>query len=467
MLFHQFEDKGLAQYSYAVGCPAQGRIAIVDPRRDIDLYLDFAKEQKVRISHVLETHIHADFASGARELAARTGAELALSAYDRGEVFETAFPHAPVRDGDLISIGPVRIQAMHTPGHTPEHLAFLVFDESRSPDTPLLLMSGDFLFVGSLGRPDLLGAEAARGLASRLFASLERIASLPDGLEIYPGHGAGSMCGAGMSGRAVSTLGYERIANPYLDPRLSEGEFVEKILTGLPPQPPYYQRMKRLNSQGPSILEGLPGLQPMDADTVKRLMQDGHLLIDLRDQASYGQGHIERSFAIGGGPKVSEWASWLVPYERPLLLLGPDQGTIESAVRSLVRVGLDDVRGYLEGGIESWSQAGYPLRELAQVTPEQAEPCLRRGEARVLDVRRPGEWKEGHVEGAVHLPAGEVPSLPERIPADDAPLVVACATGYRSTAIASLLERQGHRNLRNLSGGMEAWKRAGLAMSGN
>src|SRR6185436_834919 len=258
MLLERFEDRGLAQYSYAVGDEAARVVAIVDPRRDVDVYVDWAAERGFTITDVLETHIHADFASGARELALRTAATLRLSAYDEDERYEVLHAHALLRDGDSVPLGAVRLQALHTPGHTPEHLTFLVYDGVRDgdvQDAPVAALTGDFLFVGALGRPDLLGEEAKHALARRLFKSVrEKLAGLPDGMEVYPGHGAGSMCGAGMSSRPFSTLGAERLANPYLDPALTEEAFVERLLAASPPLPPYYLRMKALNAAGPPLL---------------------------------------------------------------------------------------------------------------------------------------------------------------------------------------------------------------------
>jgi hydroxyacylglutathione hydrolase len=247
MLLERFEDAGLAQYSYAVGDEAVAKVAVVDPRRDVDVYLDWAAARRLAITDVLETHVHADFASGARELAARTGATLHLSAYDQGERYEVSYPHAPMREGDAVELGAVRLTALHTPGHTPEHLAFLVHDTTRSSAVPIAALTGDFLFVGSLGRPDLLGEEAKHALARALFASVrEKLAGLPDGLEVHPGHGAGSMCGAGMSARPFSTLGFERIANRFLDPELNDEAFVERFLASLPHFLPYYVILKEL-----------------------------------------------------------------------------------------------------------------------------------------------------------------------------------------------------------------------------
>lgn len=467
MLFERLEDEGLAQHSYAVGCPAAGRLAVVDPRRDVDVYVDYARRREMAISHVLETHIHADYASGARELAQRTGAELHVSGHDAGERYEVAFPHRDLLDGDALQIGSVRLEALHTPGHTPEHLAFLVYDGARSEDVPELMLSGDFLFVGSLGRPDLLGEEAERGLAEEMWRSArERIADLPDGLEVHPAHGAGSMCGSGMGGRPTSTLGYERVANPYLDPGLDREAFVEKLLTEVPPFPDYYRRMKEVNSEGPALLGGLPGLDPLDVAAFAEAVDAGHLVVDLRGQRAFGRGHVPGALGIGSGPDLSEWAGWVVPYDRPLLLVPGRPDEVEDAVRALVRVGLDDVAGWLEGGMSAWRDAGRPVERLEQIAPDALQDRLEEGDAvRVLDVRTDEEWKAGHVRGAHHVPGGEVPERIEEIAAlrEGEPLAVMCASGYRSTVVASVLQRAGHRELLNVTGGMAAWERGGLA----
>ena len=464
MLFERFEDSGLSQFSYAIGCPGVGAVAIVDPRRDVDVYETFAADQGVEITHILETHIHADFASGARELAERTEAALCLSAYDEGEKYDVAFPHQELEDGSTIEIGSVRIQALHTPGHTPEHLSFLAYDTHRSADVPEIMLSGDFLFVGSLGRPDLLGEESKRDLARRLFASVrDKLTTLPDGLEVHPGHGAGSMCGAGMSARPLSTLGFERVANPYLDPGLSEQAFVEKILGSAPPFPPYYRRMKTLNSEGPAILGDLPGREPIPVEEFHALVEAGNVVVDLRDQLAFGGAHVPGALGIGVDGSLSTWAAWVVPYDKPILLVAETPFAVDPAVRALVRVGHDRIRGWLEGGMNAWRQEGLPIATLPQMSvPELAAALERGGAVNVLDVRGDGEWSEGHINGAVHVHGGLLEDRLDEVPRNGRPLAVICGSGYRSTVAASVLKRAGFEDVRNVPGGMRAWRSAGL-----
>ncbi|MEM9555942.1 MAG: rhodanese-like domain-containing protein [Acidobacteriota bacterium] len=470
MQFNRFKDDDLSQYSYAVGCPGAGSVAIVDPRRDIDVYLDFAHREGLSIEHVFETHIHADFASGARELAARTGATLHVSAYDAGETFEVGHPHQDLQHGDRVTLGAVRIEAVHTPGHTPEHLSFLVYDEARSADVPMLFLTGDFLFVGSLGRPDLLGDDAKRALARQLYTSVHNVLGvLPDGLEIHPGHGAGSMCGAGMSGRPTSTLGYERRTNPYLDPALSEGEFVDRILGSVPPFPPYYRRMKRLNSEGPNLLydaetlDLAPGRLAVDADRARALAEDGeHVVIDVREMLAFGGGHIPGAFGIGAGKNLSTWASWVVPYDRPILLVLDHPNQLGDSVRRLVRVGLDQIVGHLDGGMRSWRERGLPLAHVLQVEPpELAHRLDGGGEITVLDVRTADEYASGHIDGARLEMAGFLPERVETLRHEisgDRPIAIVCGSGYRSTVAAGVLRRAGFDEVWNMPGGMNAWR---------
>ncbi len=463
MIFERITEPGLSQYAYAVGCQGAKRIAIVDPMRDIDVYLDFARSHGVEITEVLETHIHADYASGARELAERTGATLRLSAYDRGEQFEVGYPHTPVQHGDEIELGGVRLQAMHTPGHTPEHLSWLVFDTHRSPGIPMAMLSGDFLFVGSLGRPDLLGADATDALARQLHQSVASLASLPDSLEIHPGHGAGSMCGAGMSGRPMSTLGYERLTNPMLDPTLNQDQFVQRMLANLPPRPDYYTRMKELNSRGPATLGPIsagPSITPEDAG---RLMGQGHVVLDLRSQTDFGRGHVPGSVCIGLGKNFSMWSAWMLDADTPIILAGNSDRNVEAAVRGLVRVGLDRIAGHLTGGVQGWIDSGLETARHEVVPSTELQERLDAGEPLcVLDVRTDAEWNNGHIDGAVHVPLPELPRHVDRFVGGD-PVVTVCNGGYRSAIAAALLERAGATGIIDQLGGMTAWNRAGCS----
>lgn len=463
MIVERFEVPGLAHYSYVLG--SRGEAAVVDPRRDFDVYLRFADARQFKIRYVLETHIHADYASGAGALAKALGAELWLSGHDSGEIYEYKFPHHEMRDGAALSVGDLRVVAMHTPGHTPEHLSFLVFDPSRCK-APVALFSGDFLLVGSLGRPDLLGEEAKARLAGALFDSTRsKLADLPDGLEILPAHGAGSLCGSSIGDRPHGTLGYERACNPFLKDQSRE-HFIETILGSTPEFPDYYKRMKRMNEQGPPLFEVLPGAAVLSATEFQKEMRaSGAAVIDLRSPEAFGGAHIPGAFNIGAGPRLPVWAAWVVPYDRPILLAGDEHTDLDQARRSLVRVGLDRVAGSLKGGMHTWIDAGFRLSHVRQQsTIEFRESEL--GHSFLLDVRSPEEWKIGHIADAVHIPGGSLKKRIGELPRDRT-IHVMCGSGYRSSVATSLLLRAGFSDVVNLAGGMAAWRAQGLPLEDN
>lgn len=463
MIFERFEVKGLAHYSYLLGCERHSVAAVVDPKRDVDTYLEFAQARNVRITHVLETHIHADYASGARELADRSGANLLVSRFDRGERFEAHFPHRDLDDNESVELGSIRLTALHTPGHTPEHLSYLVTDAAGPAQAPTALLSGDFLFIGSLGRPDLLGEESKRELANRLFDSVRnRLSPLAGEIAVNPAHGAGSMCGAGMSSRPSSTIANERVANPYLDASLSREAFVERILRSVPPFPPYYRRMKELNSGGARHLDLAAATQPVAPSRFSDLARSGHVVIDVRGPAPFGDGHVPGAFGIGLSPNLAVWASWLVPYDAPLLLVADNTAQALDAARCLARVGLDDFRGVLAGGMAEWTASDLPFEKLDQISPLELSLRLQRGDVRLLDIRGDAERADGHIPGSFHIMGGFVAEHVHELRNDPRPLVVSCAGGYRSTAVASLLQRIGFRNVINAAGGYNAWVQAGL-----
>ena len=438
MKIERFEVEGLAQYSYVVS--DGGDAVVVDAIRDVEHYLVYAEREGLKITTVVETHIHADFAAGSCELAARTGAKLALSAYDTGERYVYAMPHRAIREGDEIQVGSVVLHAIHTPGHTPEHLSFLLEDGTGKP---LAMFSGDFLFVGSLGRPDLLGEEAKVELARAMYRSVQRIKALPDALAIYPGHGAGSLCGAGMSDAAETTLGVEKIANPFF--AMEAKAFVGELLDSVPAMPAYYPRMKALNAAGAVLLDLAAGAARIAVESVA--VMKAVTLLDVRGVAAFAAGHVPGSVSIAKGPSLALWAGWLLDATLPIVLV-TDAGDDVEVRLALARVGLDVVLGHLDGGMNAWLGAGLPVAETAQVAEI--------GEAVVLDVRNDAERNHGSIPGSVHVMLGDLP-LAIGILSKEKPIVTVCESGLRASIAASLLERAGFRDVRMLEGGMGAW----------
>jgi hydroxyacylglutathione hydrolase len=458
MKIKQFEVAGLAQYSYVLS--SEGEAVVIDPMRDFDRYTEYAAEEGLAIKYVTETHIHADFASGAVALAEAAGAELALSGYDQ-DPYRYSMEHRALRDSDGLKIGKMRLVALHTPGHTPEHLSFVLFDEERNAAQPLALFSGDFLFVGSLGRPDLLGEEAKQELAHDLYRSLhERIASLPDGVQIYPGHGAGSLCGSGMSERAESTLGYERLSQPLF--KLEEEAFVREILASVPPMPSYYPRMKELNSRGASSVANLPGKAPLTPARISALLADESVtVIDLRRPEAFGGAHIRGAVNIGSGQNLSLWAGWILDPEQRFILVN-DKGDDEGSRRSLARVGLEQIEGFAQKGMSAWVDAGMEFTRTAQLSTK--EVVERSRDSQVLDVRSHKEWTGGHIKDALHIPLGE---LTERLKElhKESDIIAVCGSGYRSSIAASLLQANGFTRISSMDGGMTAWNERKLPLS--
>lgn len=459
MRIERFEVPGLSHYSYVVSSGGQG--VVIDPKRDVDTYITYAAANNLKLTHILETHIHADYASGARELAHQTGAEMWLSAHDTGEDFEYQFPHHEMKDGDELRIAEMRFVALHTPGHTPEHLSFALYDTKRSQEQPLAIFSGDFVFVGSLGRPDLLGEAAKQKLAESLFTSVtQKLQPYADGVEVFPAHGAGSMCGAGMSDRPQTTLGYERLCNAFFLQR-DQKAFVQQILGSVPPFPDYYRRMKKVNSQGPQLLEGIPGGRALSVAEVQTQMQAGAVVLDLRRPEAFGGAHIPGAINIGAGNSLSTWASWMLPYDTPIVLVGDASTDYEQARRSLIRVGLDDVVGHLNGGMTAWLEAGMDQAHLPQASVEEVH---QKSFPYVLDVRGDGEWNGGHIPNAQHLMAGDVPKHMGQLD-KSRELYVICGSGYRSSVVTSYLKKHGFDAVVNVAGGMTAWNRRKLPVT--
>ena len=455
MYFKRIYDEGLAQASYLVGCQEEGTAVVVDPRRDVRVYLELAERKDLRIVAVTETHIHADYLSGARELAAQTGAALYLS--DEGdEGWQYAFPHEGLRDGSEIKLGRVTLRALHTPGHTPEHLSFLVIDGARTAE-PVMLLSGDFAFVGDLGRPDLLdeAAEASDTRfvgAEQLFESLRDVFStLPAHVQVWPGHGSGSACGKALGAVPSTTVGYERLF-AWWSPFLSEGDaagFSRELLSGQPDVPNYFGRMKRQNRDGPAPVptHELPELRAADLE--------GTLLLDTRPREAYHHGSLPNAISLTAGKTFETWAGWLIDpeLERPLVLLAADEAEAQGLRERLWRVGIDDVTGYVT------SLGQLPLKTNLPVSPREFDAL---SDKFVLDVRTKAEYADGHIPGATLIHAGRLPGQLDDLPRD-VPIVVHCQSGMRSVGAASLLRVHGFEGVQELAGGYPEWVRAQTA----
>ncbi len=457
MYFRQFYLGCLAQASYMVG--SEGEAVVVDPRRDVDEYLDEARVQGLRIKYVVETHLHADFVSGHRELAERTGATILI-----GAKAGATFPHQAVHDGDEIGVGRVTLRFLETPGHTPESVSVVVID-SEAGGEPKLVLTGDTLFIGDVGRPDLAGASghSAEQMASMLYDSLhDRLLVLPDAVAVYPAHGAGSLCGRNISQETSSTIGEQRRTNYALRP-MSKADFVRLATADLPEAPQYFGMDVAINRAGAAPLAGR-GLPPaLDPRDVLSRIRAGAQLLDVRSAAAFGAGHVSGSWNIGLSGQFASWAGTLLDPQREILVVADDQAHVEEATMRLSRVGIERVTGHLAGGIAAWQAAGHELATLPQWPVDELRAQLEETEGlQVLDVRRPSEYALGHVPRAINIPLDR---LERGSGAFDRsrPTAVVCAGGYRSSAACSRLRQLGFEGpLHNIVGGTSAWIAAGF-----
>jgi hydroxyacylglutathione hydrolase len=470
VLLHRLWDPKLAQAGYLIGCTEAREALVIDATRDVDQYLALAASLNLRITHVTETHIHADFVSGSRELAARAGARLYLSdeggpdwCYD----FAASDGAVGLHQGDGFTMGRVGVEVLHTPGHTPEHLTFLITD-GVSATEPIAAVTGDFVFVGDVGRPDLL-ERAARvegtmeSAARTLFRSIQRFKSQPDYLQIWPGHGAGSACGKEMSAIPHSTVGYERRFNWAFGVN-DEAEFVRLVLDGQPDPPKYFGTMKRINKEGPRALGGLPRPNPLPAERITEVLDRHELVIDTRSSAEYATGHLPGSINIPFNNAFTTWAGWIVPYDRDVYLISakPEGRQSELALRDLAMIGLDRVAGSFGlDALGAWTHAGRSLAGFSRISARELSDRLGAGTAAVVDVRSRVEWEAGHIPGVVNIFAGELTDRMSELP-QERPLVVHCQGGTRSAIAASLLDAHGITGVLDLPGGFGEWEREGL-----
>jgi hydroxyacylglutathione hydrolase len=433
---------------------SEGEAAVVDPQRDVEIYLKAANDRGLKITHIFETHLHADFVSGHIELAARTGATIHISAKA-----EATFSHAAMQDGTAVKIGKLQITALETPGHTPEGLCLVITNEEKSVK-PWAVLTGDTLFIGDVGRPDLSKAHTPQQLAGMLYDSLHnKLLKLNDDVMVYPAHGAGSLCGRNMRAERSSTIGTERLTNYALQIK-SRDEFIRQLTENLPSRPEYFLQDAQMNRAGAPALNDLPELPPVSAQELKTLLEQEVFALDVRPNADFAATHVPGSINIALSGQFASWAGAILGLDaRPVLIADTQEQYAEARLR-LARIGIEDPRGFLQDGIAAWKQAGFPLAQLPQITPQDLQDRLLGNQLQALDVRREAEWQAGHIEGAAWWPLDNFRvSAPEVDLA--APLAVHCQGGYRSMIACSLLLRAGV-NVINVAGGFDAWRQAGL-----
>ncbi|GIL11955.1 MAG: MBL fold metallo-hydrolase [Chloroflexota bacterium] len=461
MYIQQFFIDGLGCASYLVGCEAAGVAAVIDPDRDTQKYLDAALERGLTITHIIETHLHADHVSGNTDLAQRTGAAIYLH-----EAADAEFEHQTVKDGDVIALGNVRLHVRHTPGHTPESITLLVADTTRS-EQPWMALTGDTLFVGDVGRPDLVGIEAARELAGHMHDTIQhQLLPLNDGILVYPGHGAGSLCGKSIGSVRVSTIGFERLNNPALTPREREA-FVEYATSDLPEQPGNHKRIKQINRRGPRPLGDISP-RPLTVQEAVRHFRQGAALLDMRSKTDYKAEHIPGSVHLEADDQLSNRVGFVLPPDLPVVLMLADVADYRRVVYALARVGYDSIIGYLADGLATWKAMGLLVTagDVRDIEPLELNDLLQNGNGSrpvVIDVRETWEYAQGHVPGALLIPLGDLSRRVDELdPAT--PTAVICATGSRSQSAAALLGQKGFETIYNILGGTLGWMQSGLPL---
>jgi hydroxyacylglutathione hydrolase len=462
MYLQQFFIDGHGCVSYLVGCEAQGTAAVVDPDRDVQKYIQAAESRGLKITHIIETHLHADHVSGNTDLAQRTGADIYLH-----EGAGVEFPHQPLKDGQIMKLGNLNLRVQHTPGHTPESITLLVSDTTRSQQ-PWLALTGDTLFVGDAGRPDLVGAEAARDLAAQLHESLfQKLAPMNDSLMIYPGHGAGSLCGKSIGSMRSTTLGYEKSTNPALTPRDKE-EFIKYATANLPEQPGNHQRIKSINRQGPAPL-GEIKLMPLSIEESIPHFRRGAAMLDTRPKQAFVQKHVPGAVHLEADDQLSNKIGFILPPELPIVLLVENEEVYRQVVYSLARVGYEaEVVGYLANSLDEWEAKGLPVTsgDIEDINIERLDELLKNSngsEPVVIDVREPWEFQQGHIPGAILMPLGSLSSQVDKLDHQH-PVAVVCATGNRSVSAAALLGQKKFEKIYNVLGGTMAWMQQGLPL---
>ena len=455
MLIKHFFLPKIAHSSYILA--GQKTCAVVDPRRDVDIYIEAAKELGMRITHILETHLHADFISGHIDLAERTGA--VIYAPRKGKC---AFEHVALREGDTFEIEDVSIRVIETPGHTPEHISYIVTDRARGR-SPAGVFCGDTLFVGDVGRPDLFPGKA-KSLASKLYDSLhKKLLKLPDFCEIFPAHGAGSLCGRAMGAKWRSTIGYEKRYNSALQIR-SRKRFIESLTTNMPPAPDHFSRCSAINAKGPSPLGKLPAVLELNAKDFDTAIKRGSAaVLDIYCYGGFGGQHVRSSYNIDLAGNFPTFAGWIMPPDKRILLIAGDRSQAERAILWMRRVGLDRSVSLLEGGMPEWVKAGLPTGHVPQLSPYELHAFISgKEELTVLDVRAPSEFEAHHIKGSINIPVADLRTRHTELD-PEMPTIVICSTGNRSSLGTSILRRHGFKYVMNAAGGMSGYSAAGFA----
>ncbi|GGF20690.1 Zn-dependent hydrolase [Halobacillus andaensis] len=464
MFFKSFFDENLAQMSYMVGCQKTGEALVIDPARDITPYLTTAKKEGFDITSITETHIHADYLSGARELAEKTGGKLYLS--DEGDDdwkygFAKEYSYQWLKGGDHFYVGNVKLDVLHTPGHTPESLSYLLTDEGGGSSVPMGIFTGDFVFVGDVGRPDLLekaaGASGSSEVGAKdMFKSLQRFKELPDYVQVWPGHGAGSACGKSLGAVPSSTVGYEKINNWALSYE-EEASFIDELLEGQPEPPKYFTMMKKLNKEGPALLDDHQSVEKMNIEQTQKAVEQGNAVIDTRSKEDFAKGHLPGTINLPFNKAFANWAGWLISYDQDIVLIS-DESEVEDIQIALQSIGLDRLVGFVnQDDVDQKDN----LETYESITADQlAEKFKDHEDYIIVDVRNQSEWDEEHMEGAFHVMLGTLPDRLDEIPEGKTP-IVHCQSGIRSAIATSVLQAYGYKDVLNLKGGFSAWKEYG------
>ncbi|WP_417350194.1 MBL fold metallo-hydrolase [Flavobacterium alkalisoli] len=455
MYFQHVYDKTLAQASYFIGCQAKGEAIVIDAKRDIDTYLDIAKQNNMTITHIAETHIHADFLTGSRELAKVTGAKMYLSD-EGGPDWQYEFDHVGLKNGDIIKVGNLSLEVVHTPGHTPESISFLLTDHPAT-DEPVMLFTGDFVFVGDIGRPDLL--EKAAGLkgtqdagAKQMYKSIEKFASLPAHIQVWPGHGAGSACGKALGAVPSSTVGYEKIRNWAFQYENNEQGFTDYLLADQPEPPKYFAMMKKLNKVDRPLLVEVPKHAKLSKAEFLDAYEKGMTIIDTRNKTDFANGFIPDTINIQGNNSFATWCGWMLNYEEQFILIA-DESQMDDLTRKLMRIGLDNIYGY----IDNIEEMGFELQKSDVISIDEFKNHIGKTNVQIVDVRGEAEYNAAHVEGAINLFTGTLKDNLNRIDTKKE-VVIHCQSGDRAAIAASLLRKNGIK-VKNYSAGMAEWKK--------